>query len=85
MCEDPVKLEFGQWFDGRSHPVWHYKTVPPGMRPATPRDLWYGRPILYQVEIGPDKGEWYSGYFAGNSIEPLKERLRLGLPVYVKD
>ena len=85
MMEEPVKLEFGQLFDGRSHPLWHYKEVPPGMRPATLRDLRYGRPVLYQVQIGPDAGEYYSGWYAGNSVEPLKDYIRRGVPVYVKD
>lgn len=82
---EPEKLEFGQWFDGRSHPLWHYKSVPPGMRPATLHDMWHGRPFLCEVLIGPDKGEYYTGYYAGNSVEPIKYRLTHGFTVYVKD
>ncbi len=85
----PVKLEIGQWIDdrfgGHHEDIWHYFEPPPGMRLATLRDMYPGRQFLYQVQIGPDKGDYYTGFFAGNSIEPVREKIRRGLPVYVKD
>lgn len=83
--ESAEKLEFGQWFDGRSHPIWHYKEVPDGMRPATLYDLYPGRPVLHQVQIGPDKGDYYACYYAGSFCQPIREQIKRGMPVYVKD
>lgn len=84
MCK-PVKLEFGLWFDGRSHPLWMYEAVPDGMRPATLRDLWPGRQVLYQVQLGPDAGKYYTTYCVNDRQEILREMVRRGHPVYVKD
>lgn len=81
----PEKLEFGHWFGGRRHDLWKYDEVPSGMRLATLRDLYPGRPVLYQCRLGPDTGKWYTGYFAGCSVEPLRWMVTTGIPVYVKD
>lgn len=81
----PEKLEFGHWFGGRHHDLWKYDEIPPGMRPATLRDLYPGRPVLFRCRIGPDSGKWYSGYFAGNSVAPIRAMVTAGIPVYVKD
>ena len=34
-----TKLAFGIWMNGRSWPVWHYRELPDGVRPATFADL----------------------------------------------
>ena len=79
------RLPFGMWFDGRSHPLWHYRELPEGMRRAGMSDMYHGRPFLYQVEIGPDAGGWYTGYYAGNDEAPARWRLLHDIPLYVKD
>ena len=73
------------WFDGRSHPLWMYEAVPEGMRLATLRDLWPGRQLLYQVQLGPDKGKYYTSFCVGERQEIFREMVRRGHPVYVKD
>lgn len=73
------------WFDGRSHALWMYEAVPDGMRPATLRDLWPGRQVLYQVQLGPDAGKYYTSFCVGERQEILREMVRRGHPVYVKD
>lgn len=81
----PVKLDFGQWFEGRSHPIWVYDEIPSGMRPAALRDLIPGRQVLYLVEIGPDKGKYYSGFFVGEEhTMALINKLKRGIPIFVK-
>lgn len=84
MCE-PRKLEFGMWFNGRSHSLWCYDSVPDGMRRARANDMHPGRQFLYQVQLGPDAGLYYTGYFAGESMLPILLYIRTGVPVYVKD
>jgi len=82
----PYKLEFGVWWNGKSHPIWVYDKVPEGMRPARSlRELWYGRPVLSVCMLGPDKGLYYTDYVRETTIEAYKCRLEMGIPVYVKD
>lgn len=82
---EPVKMEFGHWFNGRSHSLWIYDEVPAGMRPAALRDLWPGRQVLYQVEIGPDKGKYYTGFCVGDEhLNALRHKIQNGIPVFVK-
>lgn len=81
----PFKLEIGAWVNGRSRPVWCYDKVPDGMRPATLRDLVWGRPVLTEVLLGPDKGCFYTEYVRQSTIEILRERIRQGIPVFVRD
>ena len=80
----PRKLGIGVWMGGRSLPVWCYDAVPEGVRPATLQDLWPGRPVLFQVHIGPDAGKYYQDYVRPATIAPLKTRIQTGEPVYVK-
>lgn len=77
------KLGIGVWMGGRSLPIWCYDAVPEGVRPATLQDLWPGRPVLFQVRIGPDAGSWYQDYVRPTTIEPLRRRIQLGTSVYV--
>jgi hypothetical protein len=81
---DAKKMDFGVWFDGRSHPVWMYPEVPPGMRRATLRDLWPGRPVLYQLQLGADAGSWLTDYVTRTTEPILRHYIRSGIPVYVK-
>lgn len=81
---DAKKMDFGVWFDGRSHPVWMYPEVPPGMRRATLRDLWPGRPVLYQIQLGADAGSWLTDYVTRTTEPILRHYIRSGIPVYVK-
>ena len=82
---EPVKLEFGHWFDNRSHAIWKYDSVPAGMRPAALRDLWPGRQVLYQVEIGPDAGKYYTAFCVGEErMHALRDKLQRGIPLFVK-
>lgn len=55
------------------------------MRPATPRDLWYGRPVLFQLQLGADAGKYCTGIVRPSTIGVLREYLNAGVPVYVKD
>ena len=82
---EPVKLEIGQYINGCHHDIWCYDQVPSGMRPATLRDMWPGRPYLTLVLTGPDKGKYYTGYYIGNDVEPIRYRITHRIPVYVKD
>lgn len=81
----PERLEFGEWFNGRHHDIWHYHQVPEGMRPATLRDLYPGRTVLYQVRLGPDAGDYYTAHYHGNHVEPIRWMVQHGHPVFVKD
>lgn len=81
----PFKLEIGVWMNGKSHPIWCYDKVPDGMRLASLRDLWWGRPILTKVLLGPDEGCFYTEYVRESTIEILKARIEQGIPVYVRD
>lgn len=78
------KMDFGVWFDGKSHPVWMYPEVPPGMRPATLRDLRPGRPVLYQIQLGADAGTWLSDYVTPTTYPILRHYVQSGRPVYVQ-
>lgn len=82
--EKPEKLEFGQWFAGKTHPLWLYRELPEGMTPATLSNLYPGRAVLFQVQVGPDAGSWYSCYFAGSYVPVIRDYLRRGIPVYVQ-
>ena len=81
----PQKLEFNAVVNGRSLPLWHYKRVPAGMRPATRKDIYLGRPFLYKVRIGPDAGDYYTDYVRSSTVDAVLQMLDRGLPVYVKD
>lgn len=82
----PFKLEFGVWWNGKSHPIWCYDKVPAGMVQAKGlRELWFGRPILIECLLGPDKGNYYTDIVRESTIEPLKARLSMGLPIYVSN
>lgn len=85
MSFDAVKILPGIWASGRSLSVWRYESVPDGMRLAKIRDLYLGRPVLYQVLIGPDKGKWYTDYVRESTYRIFRDRIEAGLPVYVKD
>lgn len=80
----PRRLDISVWMDGRSRAVWCYESVPEGVRPATVRDLWPGRPVLYQVRIGPDDGKYYQDYVRPSTYQVLLQMLQDGIPVFVK-
>ena len=82
--ENAVKLDFGTWFDGKSHPHWHYQEIPPGMRLATLRDILPGRPVLYQLQLGKDAGTWLSDYVTRTTYPILRLYIQSGRAVYVK-
>lgn len=79
------KLDISVWMGGRSLSLWCYESVPAGVRPAAARDLWPGRPVLYQVRIGPDAGKYYQDYVRSTTREILLQLLSGGVPVYVKE
>jgi hypothetical protein len=81
---DAKKMDFGVWFDGASHPVWHYREVPPGMRPATLRDLYPGRPVLYQIQLGSDAGTYLTDYVTRTTYPILRHYIQSGRKVFVK-
>lgn len=72
-------------YNGRSFPVWKYDGVPEGMRLATVCDLWYGRQVLFRLQLGDDAGQYCTSIVRGTTAEILKEYVRTGEPVYVKD
>ena len=74
----PVRLEFNAFLDGRSLPLWHYKSPPSGMRAAEFRDLYRGRLVLYRVELGPDVGEWYTDYVRASNYAALCRLVKSG-------
>ena len=71
-------------FRGQSLPVWRYDSVPDGMCLARTTDLYMGRPVLYQVMIGPDKGMYYTDYVRPTVYRTLIDRINAGHPVYVQ-
>lgn len=80
------KLAAGIWMNGRSWPVWHYRELPEGVRPAVPADLQrYGTPVLYQVRIGPDAGDYYADFVRTSTRSVLLRMLQEGVPLYVKE
>lgn len=80
------KLAAGIWMNGRSWPVWHYRELPEGVRPAVPADLRrYGTPVLYQVRIGPDAGDYYTDFVRTSTRPVLLQMLQTGVPLYVKE
>lgn len=72
-------------YNGRSFPVWKYDEVPEGMRLAAYRDLWYGRQVLFQLQLGADAGKFCSGIVRPSTIMVLRDYIGRGIPVYVKD
>lgn len=82
---EPRKQEIGKFFNGRSHPIWCYDHVPDGMRRARLEDMYPCRQFLYKCQLGPDKGLYYTGYYVGTDIEPIRSYIQRGIPVYVKD
>lgn len=84
MIKKAEKLDICTWFDGKSRPHWHYQEVPPGMRPATLRDLSPGRPVLYRLELGADAGTWLSDYVTPTTYPILRHYVQSGRPVYVQ-
>ena len=82
----PFKLEIGVWWNGKSHTCWCYDKVPAGMvEVKSLKELWYGRPFLSECLLGPDKGNYYTDIVRETTIEPLKARLRMGIPIYVSN
>ncbi len=78
------KLEFGIHYNGQSYSVWHYKEVPEGMRPAKLQDLIWRKLVLYQVRIGPHKGEYYTDIVRPKTIDILRDMINSGHPIFVK-
>lgn len=76
-------LDLSVWYRGRSLPLWCYDTVPEKMRPARSTDLYMGRPVLYQVLIGPDEGQYYTDYVRPQTYHLLIDRINAGKEVYV--
>lgn len=82
----PYKLETGVWSNGKSHPIWCYDKVPAGMVEAkSVKELWYGRPILTECLLEPNKGTYCTDIVRATTINILKERIRQGIPVYVSN
>ena len=79
------KLDFGIWMGGRSWPVWHYRELPDGVRPACLQDLQRdGTPVIFRVRIGPHAGEWYTDLVRPASRPALLQMLHDGHPLYVR-
>lgn len=76
-------LDLCVWYRGRSLPVWCYDAVPEKMRRARTTDLYMGRPILYQVLVGPDEGLYYTDYVRPQIYHLLIDRINAGKEVYV--
>jgi hypothetical protein len=79
------KLDFGIWFDNKSHPIWHYDEVPEGMRLASISDLYYRRPVLHLATSGPYEGDYLTDYVGPGTYYIFKNMIEIGIPVYVKD
>ena len=80
--EEPRLLDLCIWMGGRSWPVWVYSAVPEGVRLATAADLYDGRPVLYQVRIGPDAGDYYTDFVRPATYPALLQVQRF--PVYAR-
>lgn len=82
--DEVKKLGIGIWDGRRSVPVYCHSTVPDGVRPAVARDLFPGRPVLYQVRVGPGAGSYYEDFVRATTHRTLLRMLQEGVPVYVR-
>lgn len=81
---EPRKLDLRIWHRGRSEPIWCYDSPPEGMVPARGSDLYRGRPVLYQVRIGPDAGSYYTDFVRDTTLQLLLQMIYDGVPVFVR-
>ena len=79
------KLDILTRYNGKDLPHWLYREVPSDMRPATMRDLIFGRPVLYQLQLGSDAGAWLSDWVTPSTRPVLQHYIRTGIPVYVQE
>ncbi len=54
------------------------------MRLATLRDLFPGRPVLYQLQLGDDAGSWLTDYVTATTYPILRAFIQAGREVFVK-
>ena len=81
---EPVQGDIRIWMGGKSWAVWYYDAPPEGMRPATSRDLYPGRAVLYRVRTGPYERKWASDFVRQSTRVALAERIRTGEEILVK-
>lgn len=84
MTKYPRKLEVGQSINGVHYEVWCYNKVPEGMRHAYDSDLKVGAMILYEVEVGPEKGLYYTAVVTWDNMMVLRSKMAKGM-LFVKD
>lgn len=82
--DDVKKLSVSIWDGRRSIPVYCHSRVPEGVRPAMAKDLFPGRPVLYQVRVGPDAGSYYEDFVRAATHRVLLRMLQERVPVYVR-
>lgn len=80
----PKKIEFGVYFNGVSHPIYHYKELPPTAKEAKLSDMYLGRLIMYQIRLGEDKGDYTTDYVTKNNYPIIKELMSEGIKFYIK-
>ena len=54
------------------------------MVPASPHALYLARPVMWQVQIGPDAGRYYAARVTSCNRPVLLDYIRRGIPVLVK-
>lgn len=75
--------EFGQNYNNKSYTLFCYDAVPAGVIPAETTSLVEGNRILYEVEIGPDKGKFYDCIVTPSNYAVLMNKLKRKVPVFV--
>ena len=75
-------LGITQNIGGESRKLWYYNYVPEGMREARPEELHYGLLVLHKCV---ESEGYHTLYVDDQDIPILKNKIRAGYPVYVKD
>jgi hypothetical protein len=63
-------------------PLWYYNYVPEGMREAKPEEIHYGLLVLHKCVLSEG---YHTLYVDDQDIPILKNNIRAGYPVYVKN
>ena len=78
-----TRLPFDLNADGTVYPIYCYDKLPDGARWARTTDLIHGKPVLYKVSIGPDKGKFHTDIVRKSTYHLLIEKINAGDEVYI--
>ncbi len=75
--------DFGQYYNNKYYTLFCYDAVPAGVVPAETTSLVQGNRVLYEVEIGPDKGKFYDCIVTANNYGVLMNKLKRKVQIFV--